>query len=455
VNDVRRQFDLVVIGTGTAAGVVAHKCRRAGWSVAVIDSRPFGGTCALRGCDPKKVLVGVAEALDQVNRLRGHGLRTEDLRIDWPELVRFKRDLIAAVPSEREGGFLKAGISTFHGRACFVGSSAISVEGDVLEGRHVLIATGAKPIDLSFQGQQHLITSERFLELDALPPRVLFVGGGYISFEFAHVAARAGVKATILHHGERPLHHFDPGLVDLLVDRSRSLGIDVRLGSTVTAVERSNAAFIVHAQTEGRSTQLVADLVVHGAGRVPEIDDLDLDAAGVKWDTNGVVVNEHLQSVSNPGVYAAGDAAANGAPRLTPVAALDGHTVAANLLHGSRQQRTADYSVVPSVVFTIPPLAATGLLEGDARHRGLAFDVHQGDMSSWHYSRRVSETHSGFKVLVENTSGRILGAHLLGPRADDAINLFAVAMRTGATASVLKQTLYAYPTAGSDLPYML
>jgi len=455
VNDVRRQFDLVVIGTGTAAGVVAHKCRRAGWSVAVIDSRPFGGTCALRGCDPKKVLVGVAEALDQVNRLRGHGLRTEDLRIDWPELVRFKRDLIAAVPSEREGGFLKAGISTFHGRACFVGSSAISVEGDVLEGRHVLIATGAKPIDLSFQGQQHLITSERFLELDALPPRVLFVGGGYISFEFAHVAARAGVKATILHHGERPLHHFDPGLVDLLVDRSRSLGIDVRLGSTVTAVERSNAAFIVHAQTEGRSTQLVADLVGHGAGRVPEIDDLDLDAAGVKWDTNGVVVNEHLQSVSNPGVYAAGDAAANGAPRLTPVAALDGHTVAANLLHGSRQQRTADYSVVPSVVFTIPPLAATGLLEGDARHRGLAFDVHQGDMSSWHYSRRVSETHSGFKVLVENTSGRILGAHLLGPRADDAINLFAVAMRTGATASVLKQTLYAYPTAGSDLPYML
>ncbi|HQZ40747.1 MAG TPA: NAD(P)/FAD-dependent oxidoreductase [Vicinamibacterales bacterium] len=455
MNDVRRQFDLVVIGTGTAAGVVAHKCRRAGWSVAVIDSRPFGGTCALRGCDPKKVLVGVAEALDQVNRLRGHGLRTEDLRIDWPELVRFKRDLIAAVPSEREGGFLKAGISTFHGRACFVGSSAISVEGDVLEGRHVLIATGAKPIDLSFQGQQHLITSERFLELDALPPRVLFVGGGYISFEFAHVAARAGVKATILHHGERPLHHFDPGLVDLLVDRSRSLGIDVRLGSTVTAVERSNAAFIVHAQTEGRSTQLVADLVVHGAGRVPEIDDLDLDAAGVKWDTNGVVVNEHLQSVSNPGVYAAGDAAANGAPRLTPVAALDGHTVAANLLHGSRQQRTADYSVVPSVVFTIPPLAATGLLEGDARHRGLAFDVHQGDMSSWHYSRRVSETHSGFKVLVENTSGRILGAHLLGPRADDAINLFAVAMRTGATASVLKQTLYAYPTAGSDLPYML
>ena len=454
MNNARQQFDLVVIGTGTAAGVVAHKCRRAGWSVAVIDSRPFGGTCALRGCDPKKVLVGVAEALDQVNRLRGHGLRTEDLRIDWPELVRFKRHLIEAVPSDREGGFVKAGISTFHGRARFVCSTAGAVEAHVLVGRHVLIATGAKPVDLSFQGHQHLITSEQFLELDALPPRILFVGGGYISFEFAHVAARAGVKATILHQGERPLHHFDPGLVDLLVDRSRSLGIEVRLGSTVTEVERSNAAFIVHAQKEGRSTQLEADLVVHGAGRVPEFDDLDLDAAGVKWHTNGVVVNEYLHSVSNPGIYAAGDAAANGAPRLTPVAALDGHTVAANLLQGS-ERRTADYSVVPSVVFTIPPLAATGLLEGDARHRGLAFDVHQDTTSSWHSSRRVGETHSGFKVLVEKTSGRILGAHLLSPRADDAINLFAIAMRTGATASMLKQTLYAYPTAGSDLPYML
>ena len=451
---MRRSFDLVVIGTGTAAGVVAHKCRRAGWSVAVIDSRPFGGTCALRGCDPKKVLVGAAEALDQVNRLHGHGLRAEDLRIEWPELVRFKRQFTTAVPGEREDGFQKAGVATFHGRARFVGSTTVAVDEDVLEGRHVLIATGAKPADLAFEGHQHLITSEQFLELDALPPRIVFVGGGYISFEFAHVAARAGVATTILHQGERPLHGFDPGLVDLLVERSRSLGIDVRLGSTVTGVEQSGATFIVHAKTADQSRQIEGDLVVHGAGRVPEIDDLNLDAAGVKWDTNGVVVNECLQSISNHGVYAAGDAAANGAPRLTPVAALDGHTIAANLLHEDRR-RTADYTVVPSVVFTTPPLARTGLLESDARRRSLAFDVRQGNTSSWQSSRRVGETHSGFKVLVEKTSGRILGAHLLGPRADDTINLFAMAMHTGATASRLKQMLYAYPTAGSDLPYMV
>ena len=198
---MRHRFDLVVIGTGTAAGVVAHKCRRAGWTVAVIDSRPFGGTCALRGCDPKKVLVGAAEAVDQVNRLHAKGVRSDALRVEWPELMRFKRAMIEAVPGQREDGFARAGIATFHGRAHFEGPTAIRVGDHVLEGRYVLIAAGAKPADLGIEGREHLITSEQFLELDVLPPRVLFVGGGYISFEFGHVAARASAKVTIIHHG--------------------------------------------------------------------------------------------------------------------------------------------------------------------------------------------------------------------------------------------------------------
>ena len=163
---MRHKFDLVVIGTGTAAGVVAHKCRRAGWNVAVVDSRPFGGTCALRGCDPKKVLVGAAAAVDQVNRLRGKGLRQDALRIEWPELMRFKREMIEAVPGQREDSFARAGIVTVHGRARFEGPNAITVGEDVLEGRHVLVAAGAKPADLDIEGREHLVTSEQFLELD-------------------------------------------------------------------------------------------------------------------------------------------------------------------------------------------------------------------------------------------------------------------------------------------------
>jgi glutathione reductase (NADPH) len=451
---MRHSFDLVVIGTGTAAGVVAHKCRRAGWSVAVIDSRPFGGTCALRGCDPKKVLVGAAEAVDRVNRLHAKGVRSDALRFVWPELMRFKRAMIEAVPRQREDGFRQAGIETFHGRAHFEGPTAITVGDHVLEGRRLLIAAGAKPAELGIEGREHLVTSEQFLELDALPPRVLFVGGGYISFEFGHVAARAGARVTIIHHGARPLNAFDPDLVDVLVARSRALGIDVRLGAAVTKIHRAGTVFTVHADAQNTTLQMEAEMVVHGAGRVPEIDDLSLDAAGVAWDRQGVTVNDYLQSVSNPAVYAAGDAAASGAPRLTPVAGHDGRIVAANLLDEKNPQ-TPDYAVVPSVVFTIPPLASVGLLESVARRQDLAFDVHHGDTASWYSSRRVGETHSGFKVLVEKPSGRILGAHVLGPHADDVINLFAMAMRTGATASSLKEMLFAYPTAGSDIPYMV
>ena len=159
-----RKFDLVVIGTGSAASAVASRCRSAGWQVAIIDSRPFGGTCALRGCDPKKVLVGAAEAVDWVRRMKGKGIRGEELRIDWQELMRFKRSFTEPVPKNREGGFAKAGIAAFHGRARFVGPTSVQVNDDVLEGRYVVIAAGQKPADLKIHGTEHLTTSERFLD---------------------------------------------------------------------------------------------------------------------------------------------------------------------------------------------------------------------------------------------------------------------------------------------------
>src|SRR5258707_11783363 len=197
-----RKFDVVVIGTGSAASAVASRCRSGGWQVAVIDSRPFGGTCALRGCDPKKVLVGAAEALDWVRRMKGNGVRAEDLRIDWRELMRFKRSFTEPVPKSQEGGFAKAGIAAFHGRARVVGPSSVQVNDEVLEGRYVVIAAGQKPADLQIPGTEYLTTSEQFLELEELPKRILFIGGGYIAFEFAHVAVRAGAEVRVVHQGQ-------------------------------------------------------------------------------------------------------------------------------------------------------------------------------------------------------------------------------------------------------------
>lgn len=194
-------------------------------------------------------------------------------------------------------------------------------------------------------------------------------------------------------------------------------------------------------------------MVVHAAGRVPEIDDLNLGAAGVEWDERGVRVNEFLQSVSNPAVYAAGDAAATGGPSLTPVANYDGTIVAANLMKGNQQK--PNYVGIPTVVFTIPPLASVGLSERDARDQGLKYRVKKEMTSTWNSSRRVAEEYSGHKVMVEEGTDRILGAHLLGGQVEEIINLFAVAIRSGMRAADLKHILFAYPTHGSDVPYML
>jgi glutathione reductase (NADPH) len=448
-----QSFDLIVMGTGAAGATVAHKCRAAGWQVAIIDSRPYGGTCALRGCDPKKVLVGAAELLDWQRRMQGYGIVAPDARIDWPELMRFKRTFTAPVPEENERSFTQAGIATVHGRAQFVDQTTVEVKGERLTGRFVVIANGARPRDLGVPGAELVSTSEQFLEWDTLPSRLIFIGGGYISFEFAHIAARAGATVTILHRGARPLEGFEPELVERLVAASRDLGISVRLNTEVTGVTQADGELQVDVWSEAGQEHLTADRIVHGAGRVPEIDDLDLERAEVERTAKGVTVNRYLQSVSNPAVYAAGDAADTAGLPLTPVATSEGHVVASNLLRGNHREPV--YTGTPSVVFTIPALAAVGLREDEARDQGLAVKITHGDTSGWYSARRTREQPTGYKVLVEEGSGRILGAHLLGSHAEEVINLFALAIRHGLRAADLKQMIYAYPTSASDITYML
>ncbi len=447
-----RKFDLIVIGTGAAASAAAFKCRKAGWSVAIGDSRPFGGTCQLRGCDPKKVLVGVGALIDAVRRMNRKGLKSEAAHIDWAESMLFKRTFTDPAPQRQEEAFQKSGIATFHGVARFTKPGRIEVGSGVLEARYVLIATGAKPQPLDIPGENYLNTSDQFLELDSLPRRILFIGGGYISFEFAHLAARAGAEVTILHRSERPLEKFDPDLVDRLLRKTRQLGIKVELQSAATRIESKDGNFVVCASTARGQREFEADLVVHGAGRVADLDDLNLAAAGVQADKRGVKVNEFLQSVSNAAVYGAGDAADTGLPKLTPVAGYGGGIVAANLLKGNH--RKVENVPVPTVAFTVPPLAAVGMNEDSAKKQGLRFRVHQEDTANWYSSKRVAEDCSGFKVLIDENTDRILGAHLLGPEADELINV-TLAMRANVSVETLRHTIFAYPTHASDVSYML
>jgi glutathione reductase (NADPH) len=304
------------------------------------------------------MLISGAEAIDAQCPMRGHGVVGE-AQIDWRSLISFKCSFTAEVPRNRERDFAESGIAAFHGRARFTGPDCIAVDGgQKLKGRNISIAAGARPVPLKIPGQEHAMTSEQFIELDALPARVALVGGGYIAAVFSHIAARSGARVTVLQRVERMLPGFDPDLVGWLMEKFGELGIDVRLRSEVEQIDKRADGFTVHAATDGQRQKVTADLVVHAAGREPDLEALDLAAGSVATESGRVKLNEFLQSVSNPRVYAAGDATGSG-PALTPVSAHDGVVVAKNLIDGNRHR--PDYGGVPSVAFTIPrsPLSAS------------------------------------------------------------------------------------------------
>jgi glutathione reductase (NADPH) len=450
-----KPYDAVMIGTGTTGTVIAQRLRAAGWHVAICDSKRFGGTCALRGCDPKKVLVQAAMSSDHARRMQGKGVSGQ-IVIDWAELMVFKRRFTEPVPDKREQSYADQGIDAFHGEAHFIGKNALEVGGTVLEAKHIVIASGAEPVRLGISGEEHLVTSEQFLSLDMLPKRIVMVGGGYIAAEFASTVARAGVHVVVLQHGESMLGQFDHDLVRWLMDGFKEQGIEVHTGISVGKIEKSSTGYRVYGngkgEAEDKGVNFEADLVVHAAGRKPAVDTLHLDAAEIAVDNGRLQLNEFLQSISNPAVYAAGDAAQMGPP-LTPVASHDAKVVVANLLNGNHAK--PNYLGVPSVAFTIPPIAAVGLNEVKARSQDRKFRVKCENTAGWFTARQENASVYGYKVLVDEETDQILGAHLVGPHVDQVINLFALAIRHGLTAEDLKTTMFAYPTGASDIGNML
>jgi glutathione reductase (NADPH) len=450
---MEREYDVVVIGTGVAGSDIAWHCRDAGMEVAIVDYRDYGGTCALRGCVPKRVLAGAAGQVAHVRDLEGRGVAGE-VAIDWPELVAFVRSFTDPIPRRKEEGFRGAGIRTYHGFARFVGPDRVTVGDDTLTARYIVIATGAKPLPLDVPGADLMTPSGDFFYLETLPERIVFIGGGYISFEFAHVAARAGSKVTILQRSGRVLKGFDPDIVDRLVLASREIGIDVEVNMPLLSVEKNAAGLRVRAGKMGEERIFDADMVVHGAGRVSAVEGLDLAAGDVETDRRGIGGDGHLRSVSNPAVYVAGDANPT-SPQLTPVAVMDAHVVVDNILHGDT--RVADYSVVPSAVFTTPPLASVGLTEEEAKEKGISYTVNAGDLSGRFTNRSIGQKHVGYKLLVESGSRRILGAHLIGPHVEEVINIFALAIRHGLTVDdlTLDAIPWAYPSSTYDIIHMV
>jgi len=443
--------DVLVIGTGTAGYTLALALSKAGRKVTVVDNRPCGGTCAMRGCQPKKYLVAAAEVAHLSHQMYRIGIQPV-VRIDWSALMKSKSAFTDAVPGNTEKVFKKAGIEQLHGTAHFISPDEVAIGSDhSYRAEHIVIATGAKTAMLDFPGAEFTITSDDFLELDHMPRRIAFIGGGYIGMEFAHVAHAAGAEVNVLQRADRILEHFDEELVNHLVDASRASGITITMGFDTSSIEKAGEAYIVHGGA-GSTQRFETDLVVNCVGRVPDLDDLNLDAGKVTRAEHGIAVNNFLQSIGNPRVYAIGDACGAG-PQLAPVVDMEAEFAADNILNGNRKK--PNYIGVPSVLFTQPPLALIGMTEDEARTSGIRFRINRSNMSGWPSSRRIGQKHAFFKVIIEEENGHILGDHLFGHNSGEVINIFAMAIKFGLSAQDLKKMLWAYPTNISDLKYMI
>jgi glutathione reductase (NADPH) len=449
-------YDLIVIGTGNAGQLAAGVARKAGWRVAIIEARDVGGTCALRGCVPKKVLAAAAEAMDIIRRAGAHGITVGAPTLDWSKLIARERTFVDGVSAEVKADLERQGIDVIAGQARFVARDALMVtgHGQPLQARKFVVASGSAPRALVFPGGDTLLTSDDLLELRILPPAVAFVGAGVIAFELAHVMARAGARVTLLEMGPRALPGLDADAVAKLVDATVARGIDVRVGVEISAVEgTAGGGRVVRFTAGGHAQSVRVDAVAHGAGRIPALEALDLPAAGVIFDDDGdPLLDDAHRSRGNPDIWFAGDAVA-GKPQLSALATYEGRIVGRNLVRD--EARAPDYASIPSVVFAVPALASVGPTEDQARERGLIFETTVNDMRTWRSARTAAEEVAWAKVLIDRAADRIVAAHLVGHGAPETINAFALAIRHGISVTDLKEGVFAYPTFHSDLKFLL
>ncbi|RWZ60806.1 NAD(P)/FAD-dependent oxidoreductase [Halobacillus fulvus] len=442
-------YDLIVIGTGVAGGTVAQEARKKGWQVAVIDQNPYGGTCPQRGCDPKRVLAGITEIYDNANRLKNEGVNG-DFYLEWEDMKPFMETFTTPVAEQVEESFKKAGIDTYHGQASFLDPHTITIDGETINGHKFVIATGAKPAPLPIDGAEHMMISDDFFELDIIPERVVFIGGGYISFEFAHLCARLAKNVTIIHRGKHVLESFDHEMTNKLIELSKDVGIDIHVqteAQSITKTERDE--YIVTVKKFDHTHEINADLVVHGAGRIPNTEGLNTEAADLDVSEKGIKVDHNFQT-NVPHIYAAGDVADSGLPLLTPVAGTEANRLLSHLIDHKNNESLQ--TTIPSVVFTYPKLAKVGLTQQEAREQNIPYEVQSKTITSFFSYKRTKSRGAYVKILKNPLTDEIIGAHFLTDTADHLVNLFLVAIEKNMTDQELSSLLWAYPTEESDIP---
>ena len=456
-----QRFDVFVIGGGPAGKTVAEKLAKAGKSVAIAEPVGFGGTCTLRGCDPKRVMVTRTMAMQDALNVHGEGL-DGCAELNWEDTRAAVHAIIDPLPAKTKAKLEDAGVTVYEAYAAFAGPHTLRVGEDEVEASSVVIATGQRPAPLGIPGEAYAKTSRDFHDLERIPERVLFVGGGYIGMESAHFLARAGAAVTILNRDDDPLPMFEPDLVARFLECTRSLGIDYVPGVSPTRITKTaEGRFRVSARANdedgeptGEEIAYDVDLVMNTAGRVPNLEELDLDAAGIAYDVGGIPVDEYYRVRGAEHVFAIGDIGNSDGPPLTPVANLEANAVVATLTEGT--PTSACYDGIATVVYGLPELARVGLTESEAEEGGYDYRVvEQVDADDRFNAERTGAQAYGYKVIFDEATDRLLGAHLIGPQASEQINVLALALRYGLTAEQLRLMPFAYPTWGSDISGMM
>jgi len=445
-------FDVLILGGGNAGFGVTVPTRKAGLKIAMVEERDLGGTCPNRGCTPKKVLVAAGHALHEIGQAHVHHISVNKPRLDWAALIDREKEMIGGIPDSLAETLEERGVTLFRDSASFAGRNAVKVGARTIEAKHIVIATGSKPRPLPIQGTELMITSDEVLSDREQPGSVLFVGGGVIALELGHVYARAGTKVTILEVLPRLLPALDEDAVEQIRQESAHIGMDVHTGVKVLRVEKADNQIRTVFAANGKERSVVSDRVVNGAGRIANVEHLDLDAGGVAHNGFRISVDEHLRSTSNPSVHACGDVL-TGPPQLSPIATYEGRIVGANIVEGPKHK--PDYASLPTAVYTAPALASLGLTEAQAKDKRLKTKVTVSDMEYWFSTRTYAETKAWAKVIVDEETDAILGAHMVGHAAEELINIFGLAKKHGVTATQLRDFIFAYPSFSADIKHMI
>jgi glutathione reductase (NADPH) len=440
----RYDYDLFCIGGGSGGVRASRISAGYGAKVIVAEEKYFGGTCVNVGCIPKKLFSYAAHFRDEFHDAAGFGWSGPEPTFHWPTLLSNKNKEISRLNGIYENLLTKAGATILKARATIVDPHTVECEGKTHSAKHILVATGSWPTIPTFPGCEHAITSNDAFFLPALPESIIVVGGGYIAVEFASIFNGLGVETTLAYRGKRVLRGFDADLGSRLAEEMRKKGVDVRLESDLSAIEKKADGTLGVTFREGGHAQTGA--VMYATGRKPNTRNLGLEAAGVTLREDGaILVNEYLAS-STPSIHALGDV--TNRINLTPVATAEGMALAKTLFRG--QPTLMDYDNIPTAIFAIPNVATVGLSEELAQSRGHDVEIYKTSFRALKHTLSGSEEKTFMKLVVDAPTQRVLGAHMMGSEAGEIIQGIAIALKCGATKAQFDSTIGIHPTAAEE-----